>query len=381
LESLAHALGTPLYAYSSGRVSRNLARLQDAFKKVGLEHRIYYAMKSNRFAPLLCHIRQLGGIGIDACSPREVALARSVGFAESEISFTGTAVSDRDLETIARFPGVHVNCDSVSSVRRLGSMSPGRSIGLRINPGVGVGYRDNPLVRYSGSRPTKVGIYEGSLDEALEEARKHALDVRGIHVHAGCGYLTPQLEDWGRVLDSVVALLARLDEPRFVNVGGGLGIPLIEDDEPLDLDLWASVLAEKLEKTGVEIWIEPGDFIVKDAGVLVLEVNTVEDRLGDRFVGVDGGFNIHIEPAFYGLPLEVVPVRESGSTELWNANVVGNINETHDVFAADVRLPEIREGQFLAFLNAGGYGSSMSSDHCMRGEFIEALVPSGGDGT
>jgi diaminopimelate decarboxylase len=377
LETLARAEGTPLYVYDGGRIRDNLRRLHDALAGRGLRHRIFYAMKSNRFAPLLELLRASGACGIDACSPREVGLALRSGFDESQISFTGTSLSNRDLQFLAERPELWINCDSLSSIRRLGEMAPGRSIGVRINTAVGVGYSANELLRYSGSRTTKFGIYREQFAEALELAEQYRLKVIGLHFHSGCGYLTPQLPELGRSIADARWFVEQISDLRYVNVGGGLGIPLVDGDDPLDLDRWADLLRDGLGDLDAEIWIEPGDYIVKDSGVLLLEVNTVERKRDTLFVGVDGGFNIHIEPAFYRLPLHVVPCRRSpgGREGDVRVTVAGNINEALDLLAEDVVLPSVAEGEILAFLNAGGYGSSMSSDHCMRGELGELLLP------
>ncbi|MEM8995461.1 MAG: diaminopimelate decarboxylase, partial [Acidobacteriota bacterium] len=117
------------------------------------------------------------------------------------------------------------------------------------------------------------------------------------------------------------------------------------------------------------------DFLVKDAGVLVCGVSSVEEKGGVRFVGVDAGFNVQTLPATYGLPLEPVPVAQPApDSPLGPVTVAGNINEALDLFGVDIPMPEIVEGDLLALLGAGGYGSSMSSRHCLRGDFTEALL-------
>lgn len=374
LERLAHSSGQPTYAYHAKRVRDNLERLRATLRRHAPDARVFYAMKANRFVPLLGVLRA-GQCGIDACSPREVLLARQCGFAEDTISYTATAVSDDDLAVLRRHPDVWINCDSLSMIRRLGQLMPGREIGIRINPGIGVGYRANRLVRYAGRRPTKFGIHESEFNEALRLAAAHKLRVTGLHVHAGCGYLTPQLAAWQKVLESALGFAAQVPGLRHLNVGGGLGIPLVAGDEPLDLDAWGHVLARTVVRTGLQVWVEPGDYLVKDSGVLLLQVNTVETKRGTRFVGVNGGFNLHIEPAFYQLPLEPVPCREPVNGARWQrVTIAGNINEALDLLATDVPLPPIAEGDWLAFLNAGGYGAAMSSNHCLRGEFAEYLV-------
>ena len=374
LEHLAFSAGRPVFAYSAPRIDKNRLRLMRALEDLGRPSRMLYAMKANRFSPLLEHLKTTGLEGIDVCSPGELQLARQVGFAEEAISFTGTSVSNADLDVLAAHPGVWVNCDSLSSIRRLGERSPGREIGLRINQQVGIGYQENEHLRYTGKVATKFGIYLEQMDEALAMAQRFGLEVRGLHFHAGCGYLDEQLPELRSVLEGSLPFVEKVPELRHVNLGGGLGVPVVKDDRPLDLAAWSALVREVYRDHDFGIWIEPGDYLVKDAGVLVLEVNTVEKKGGCEFVGVNGGFNLHIEPAFYDLPLEVVPCRRGTHAEARTVTVVGNINEALDVFARDVSLPPVEEGDFLAFLNAGGYGSSMSSNHCMRGEFSEYLI-------
>lgn len=160
LDTLARSAGTPLYAYDGQRVLDNARRIHAALRAaVGAKHRVFYAMKSNRFAPLLAALRTHDVCGIDACSPEELLLARQCGFREADISYTGTAMSDEDARCLARHPAVLVNCDSLASLRRIAALSPGRAVGLRINPGLGLGYRKNKLLRYAGGATTKFGIY------------------------------------------------------------------------------------------------------------------------------------------------------------------------------------------------------------------------------
>ena len=375
LARLAAVHGTPLYVYSGERALENLARLTTSLAGAGVRHRVFYAMKSNRNPSLLSALRASGRCGVDVCSPGELHLALAAGFAESDINYTGTCVSNRDLDVLAAHPGVWVNCDALSTIRRLAERAPRPAIGLRINPGVGLGYRQNELLRYSGARPTKFGIYASAFEEALALAKRCGMRVEALHVHAGCGFLTPQLAVVEELFATVREFVARVPAIRHVNLGGGLGIPLTADDAPLDIDAWAALVARSFGDTDLEIRVEPGDYIAKDAGVLVLEVNTIERKEGVTFVGVDGGFNIHIEPAFYGLPLEAVPVaRPADDDTPQRVTIAGNINEALDIFAHDALLPPMAEGELLAFLNAGGYGAAMSSNHCARGRFAEIFI-------
>lgn len=371
---LARQSGLPSFFYSGRRVEQKLSQLNHALQTTGLDTRIHYAMKANRYPPLLTTMRLSGQCGVDVCSPGEMQLALQCGFEQRDISYTATSVSDEDIASLVRHPEVWVNCDSLSAIRRLGEAAPGRAIGIRINPALGVGYGDNELLRYSASgSTTKFGIYAEQFPEALALAAHHRLRVEGIHLHTGCGYLSGQLDHWASILMTARGFLEQLTEPRFINLGGGLGVPHYAGDLPLDLEAWAAVIRRSFGGLGVRVLVEPGDFIVKDAGVLVLEVNTVEQKRDTLFVGVNGGFNLAIEPAFYQLPCAPLPcLQRAGETQ--RVTIAGNINEALDIWARNIELPPILERDQLAFINAGGYASAMASNHCMRGRFNEYLL-------
>lgn len=374
VQALADSSGTPAFYYSGARVMENLSRLDRALQSTSLDYRVHYAMKANRFMPLLTFMRGSGLCGIDACSPGELLLALQCGFEQADISYTNTSVSAEDLDVLERHPEVIINCDSLSSIRRLGERCPGRAIGIRINPALGVGYGDNELLRYANSATTtKFGIYREQFPEALKLAKRYGLKVEGIHFHTGCGYLSNQLPMWRDILQQSLWFIEQLDTPRYVNLGGGLGVPHTLMDQPLDLSQWAATIGEVYGERGLKILVEPGDYVVKDAGMLLLEVNTVEMKRETLFIGVNGGFNLAIEPAFYGLPCEPVPVRVRSGKPV-TVNIAGNINEALDILAKNVVLTPVQEGDVMAFINAGGYAAAMSLNHCMRGNFREYLL-------
>jgi len=369
----ANAVEGPLFLYSAERVAANLARLQEALRGVGRPTRVYYAMKSNRFVPLLETMARWGRCGIDACSPEEVERALAAGFAARDISFTGTAVSNRDLDRLLAHPDLTINCDSLGQIRRIGERAPGRAIGVRVNPERGTGYASSERLTYAGAEVTKFGIYRQQWAEALALARGHGLTVTSLHFHVGCGYLTTELDAWDAALGAALGFLDDAPDVRTVNVGGGLGLPHRDGDQPLDLARWAAILARRFEGRNVTVAVEPGDYLVKDAGVLVLGVVDVEPKRDVTFVAVDGGFNLAPEPAYYDLPCEPAAcVLRDGA---WQpVTIAGNINEALDTWARGKPMPPLAEGDRIALLNAGGYGASMSSNHCMRGAFTEVLL-------
>jgi diaminopimelate decarboxylase len=372
LQRFVHSSGTPCFVYSEQRVRANLERLQHALLRHGVRAAFYYAIKANRFAPLLGAMRQWGLCGIDACSPGELLLALQSGFAEEQISYTGTSVSNADIEVLRRHPGVHVNCDALSTIRRLGERCPGRSIGIRINPRVGAGYNEG--LRYAGEKASKFGIYQDRFEEALALAAHYGMRVCQLHFHFGSGYLNAELPQLQQALHNTSWFLERCPDIDTLDIGGGMGVALEPHRQALDVDAWAALIAGHAQQHGLRIHVEPGDYLVKDAGALLVQVNSVEEKGGTLFVGVDAGFNLQNLAAYYKTPFIAAPLSWRTDAPLRSVSVAGNINEAIDLLAEDVLLPVPEEGDYLALLNTGGYGAAASSNHCMRGQFVEYLI-------
>jgi diaminopimelate decarboxylase len=372
LAKFVQSAGTPVYVYNAERVRDNLTRLAANLTNAGVKFKIFYALKANRYLPLVTYLKIGGHCGVDVCSPAELILARQVGFQEEEITYTGTSIANEDLDCLQRHPGVQVNCDAISTIKRLGERCPGRTIGIRINPRLGAGY--NEALRYAGDKATKFGIYQERFQEALDMARANNLRVKTLHFHIGCGYLTPDITILDDILKRCHWFLDRCSDIDTLDIGGGLGVPLVEGHSPLDLARWSDVIAGHAREKGLTIHLEPGDFLVKDAGVLIVQVNTVEDKGNTIFIGVNGGFNIHSAAAYYDIPFIVAPLERNTADTRQKITIAGNINEAIDLLAEDIVLPPIQEGDYLALLNVGGYGSASSSNHCMRGTFSEYLI-------
>ena len=372
-ETLAREHGTPLFVYDRTRFAEHARRIRAAFAATGLPFRLRFALKANPLPEVLSVFRGLGppgtpeSVGIDACSPGEVLRALECGWAPDEISYTGTNVSERDLDALLAH-GIHCNLDALSQIDRYGRRAPGSRIGIRIDPGAGVGYNEH--LEYSGARPMKFGVGLERLDEAIEIAARHDLAVDTVHFHAGSGWLRDGLPGFERALPAAVEAVERLraagHEVAEVNVGGGLGMPARADEQAIDLDAYAAVVARYLGPLGVVVSAEPGDHLSKDAAILLGEVVTVETRRGVTFVGLDIGWNVNCAYFIYGFAQELVLCRDAAAPRTETVTVAGHINEASDVFAADYPMPPVREGDMVALLNAGGYLQAMSSTHCLR---------------
>ena len=373
LEELVREHGTPLFVYDLARPVETVRALQAALDRAGVPHVVRFALKANPDPRILAVLRGLGrsgepgSIGIDACSPGEVLHALANGWQAEEISHTGTNVSERDLDVLLAHP-IHLNLDGVSQLERVGRRAPGRTVGIRVNPGAGAGYTEH--LAYAGERPTKFGVTDDRLDDAIAAVRRHGLVVDTLHFHAGSGWLGDQLAGFEAALTRATGLLDRLLAAGFpireVNVGGGLGRVARDGERPVDLDAYAQVVRRRLGPYGVTAAFEPGDLVMKDAGLLLGEVVSVERRGDATFVGLDIGWNVNCAYFIYRYAQEIVPVRDPLRERTQVVTVAGHINEAGDVFAEDYPFPDVAEGEIVAILNAGGYLQAMAMTHCLR---------------
>ncbi|MGZ5350477.1 MAG: diaminopimelate decarboxylase [Actinomycetota bacterium] len=369
-ETLAREQGTPLYAYDLVRMEEQARALEDAFAGAGLRGLVRLALKAQREPALLRFLRErVPSVGIDVCSPGESVWALDHGWGPTEISYTGTNVSDHDLGRVLD-AGVHLNVDLLSQLDRVGRSAPGSSVGIRVNPRIGASREGGGETLYTGPRPTKFGIFAEQLPDALAIAARHGLTIDTVHFHVGDGYLDeglPDFEETVRRGGEMVAFLQAEGCPiGEVNTGGGLGVPQRAGDRPLDLTAWADLLARHLAPLDVVVATEPGDFLVKECGIHLAEVVTVEAREDHTFVGLDTGWNVMCEHFVYGSLLDLVLCRAVDAEPVREVTVSGHINEGDDLFAVDLPFPEVVEGDILAAIAVGSYNASMTSEHCLR---------------
>ena len=372
-EAVAREQGTPVFAYDLPRIEEQARRLIEAFEGASVPFRLRLALKAQRDPEVLAFVRGLGSIGIDACSPREVHHALEHGWSVEEISFTGTNLSAADVDALVE-TGVHVNLDLLSQLERWGRRAPGTRVGVRVNPRVGASWSGLPGTEgeslYARATATKFGILPEQLDDAMVLAAEHELAIDTVHAHDGDGFLTDGLSRFEVAIERVAEMTRRVldagHEVREVNAGGGLGVPQRPEDEPLDADAYAVLLAKHLGPLGVTIACEPGDYLAKESGVLLGEVVTLDERDDVWFAGVDVGFNVAPERFIYGALVPTVLCRAADAEPTRTYTVAGNINEGNDLWGEDVPLPELAEGDVLALLLVGAYGRSMHIEHCLR---------------
>ncbi len=379
---LATKFDTPLYVISERRIRENYNRLRNALTRNYQKIRIYYAAKANSNLSVL-KILETEGSYLDAVSPGEVSIALKAGFPPERILFTGTSVRNDELKFLVN-SNVTVNVDSLSQLDRLLNMAVPSLLSVRANPEIGAGHHNHVI---TAGKHSKFGVWEEDALKAYETAKKAGVERFGIHMHVGSGVL--DVEPFVLALEKLLSIAKRVRDQvgvefEFIDMGGGLGVPYKPEDKELDLTLFSdTVLAlfkRRIDEYGLGkpfFCVEPGRYLVCDAGVLLTAVNTVKTTPFKKFVGVDAGFNTLIRPTMYGSYHPVLVANKLGSPEEETYDVVGPICESGDALARDRRLPKIEEGDLLAVLNAGAYGFAMSSQYNARPRAAEVLVKNG----
>lgn len=370
LVGIAKEYGTPLYVYHAEKITDQFTKLKDAFQKS--KTRFFYASKALTNINILKHIHSLG-CHIDCSSINEVKLAIHAGFEKQNILYTSNGIAFSEIEEAVSL-GVNINIDSLSNLGKFGNKY-GHSypVGIRLRPNIMAG---GNLKISTGHEKSKFGIPIEQLTDILELVEKHQLFIAGLHVHTGS-----EIKDvsvFMQVADIFFDLVPHFKELSFLDLGGGFKVPYKENEVGTDVHLLGEKLAEiiqKLKQTynrDFEAWFEPGKFLVSESGYFITEVNVLKQSGSTSFAGVNSGFNHLIRPMFYEAFHRIENISNTQG-EAKPYTVVGNICET-DTFASDRLLPEVREGDFLAFYNAGAYGFEMASNYNARFKPAQVLV-------
>jgi diaminopimelate decarboxylase len=380
---LAQEYGTPLYVTDEMRVRDNYQRVHQAFSNEYEDFKIFYAAKANTSLAMMKILEQEGSC-IDAVSPGEIYTALLAGFEPERILYTGNNVTTDELQ-FALDAGVRMNLDSISMLERLAELpgAEGTKISFRVNPMVGAGHHDHCI---TGGELSKFGIMEQEAVEVYQKAQELGFQPVGIHTHIGSGILDP--EPFKLAVQVLMDVAGRVHNEagvtfEFIDFGGGLGIPYTPEEGLLDIEKFAGEIVglykDKLAEHGMDnptMCIEPGRYIVGDASYLLTQVNTVKQSYR-KFVGVNAGFNTLLRPTMYGSYHHILVADKPEAEAVENIDVAGNVCESGDLFARDRPLPEIKEGDILAIMNAGAYAFSMASHYNSRPLPAEIMVNNG----
>ncbi len=383
-KELAEKYDTPLYVLSEKRIRDNYNRLQDALINTYKHVRIYYAAKANTNLTVL-RILQSEGSYLDAVSPGEVFMGLSSGFTPDRILFTGTSVRNDELKFLAD-ANITINVDSQSELDRLLKIAVPPILSVRVNPEVGAGHHSHCI---TAGAESKFGLWEEETIQAYAIASRARVERFGIHMHIGSGIL--DLEPYAQAVEKLLSIAKRVHDEvgisfEFIDIGGGLGVPYKPEDKDIDLSEFASKVVtpfkEKIKDYGLGkpfLCMEPGRYLVCDAGILLTRVNTVKQTPQKKFVGVDAGFNTLLRPTMYGSYHPILVANKLSQPDKEIYDVVGPICETGDAIAKDRTLPTVEESDLLAVLNAGAYGFSMSSQYNSRPRAAEVMIRQGKD--
>ena len=373
VEELAALTGTPAYVYDTAIMARQVARLKSAFNKVPL--RILYACKALTNVHVLRHLRAMG-CGLDAVSIQEVEIGLRAGFLPQEILFTPNMVAYAEYQRAVEL-GVMINIDSLSVLEHFGHDFGDRvPVCIRFNPHIMAGGNERIS---TGHIDSKFGISIHQLRHVERVLATTGLRVNGLHMHTGSDILDAEVFLQGAEL--ILEIAEHFPHITFLDLGSGFKVPYKPDDIGTDIEDLGMRLGERIalfntQRTApVEVWFEPGKFLVSEAGVLLVRVDQVKQTTATVFAGVDSGLNHLIRPMLYGSYHGIVNVSSpEGKPRIYT--VAGYICET-DTFAWDRKLPEVHEGDLLAFLNAGAYGYSMASNYNSRLRPPEIMVHEG----
>lgn len=387
MASLAERFGTPLYIYSQQTLAGHFQKLHTALAP--LDHLICFAMKANSNLSVMRALANLGG-GFDVVSGGELQRVMAAGGDPRKCVFAGVAKTAEEI-TFALRQGIYsFNCESEPEIQRINELAG------RLKKVAPIAVRVNPNVEAHTHAKITTGTYENKFGIAFEDvegvyaraAKMKHLRLRGLQMHIG-SQLT-QVQPYELAVKKVLPLIQRLAAQHgleFFSPGGGLGIiydPALASGaaawwaSPAAKGLmtpasYAARLLPLLQPLGLKILVEPGRFIVGNAGILVTRVEYVKRTGKKNFVIVDAAMNDLIRPAFYDSYHEIVPlVKKSGATV--SSDVVGGICESGDYFCKDRPLAKVGEGDRLALLSAGAYGSVMASHYNTRPLAAEILV-------
>ncbi|HSC37129.1 MAG TPA: diaminopimelate decarboxylase [Chitinophagaceae bacterium] len=373
LSGIAREFGTPVYIYHAERIKEQYNRLQSAFKAT--DARFFYACKALTNINILRYIKSIG-CNIDCSSVNEVMLAIKAGFAPENILYTSNNIAFSEIEK-AQELGVHINIDSISNLRKFGQKFGHRyPVGIRLRPNIMAG---GNLKISTGHSNSKFGIPLEQIDQVLALIKETNLFIRDLHIHTGSEI--KDVEVFAKGIEVLFEIAQQFPELEFIDLGGGFKVPYVPGEHGTDIEKLGKKVAEEFDafekkhQRHLQVWFEPGKFLVSEAGYFVAKVNVLKESGNTSFVGLDTGLNHLIRPMFYGSYHAIENISHPGGA-LKNYTVTGNICET-DTFGENRALQEVREGDLLVFYNAGAYGYEMASNYNSRFKPAEVLVKDG----
>jgi len=384
---LAKKYGTPCYIINENMIRKRYNELKSVIDSEYKKNDIHFAVKANSNISIL-KILNSEGSHFDCTSQGEVYTCLKAGISPEKIIYTGNMFTNEDFEFAIK-NDVVVNLDSLSQLERLERAynklkKEKKPVSFRINPEFGAGHHIHDI---TAGKDIKFGILEDQVIEAYKKARKLGFKDFGIHQHIGSGINNPY--DFERATKKFLSIIKKIINSlnikfKFIDFGGGLGIPYHPEEGPLDLDLYKDIVIKPFKElvNTVDIEepvfkIEPGRYLTAESSIILTQINTIKDNGYKLFAGINAGFNTLIRPTLYGSYHHIIVCHKKEKEKKLKYDIAGPICESGDILGKDRELPELREGDFLAILDAGAYGYTMSSNYNSRPRSSEILINNG----
>lgn len=374
---LARQFGTPLYVYSYQTLIDHYLKLKAAFSQV--KPLICYSVKANSNLAVLKALVDKGA-GLDIVSGGELYRAIKAGCPAEKIVYASVGKTDKEIEEAIRRRILFFNAESGSELENINRISKKlkkiTNVAIRINPAVEP--KTHKFIT-TGKITNKFGIDLEAAENILLRRDEFAnLNIKGLHIHIGSQITesSPYVAAINKMVNFIKRLKRKGIDLEYLNIGGGLGI-VYDKETPQTARKFAQKILPLLKRTKLKIILEPGRFIIGNAGVLAAKVLYVKTTPKKKFMIVDAGMNDLIRPALYGAYHQIIPLRaqeRKGRRTQEKVDIVGPICESADFFAKDRYLPEVKEGEYIAVMSAGAYGFSMSSNYNSRRRPQEVMV-------
>jgi diaminopimelate decarboxylase/aspartate kinase len=356
---------TPLFVYDEGTIQEQIEKFQ-TLKSVD---RVFYSVKAN-WHPEILKTLYKKSLSFECVSIGEIkhVLKLFPKIDKKRILFTPNFV-DREEYKFAFSKGVNVTVDNLYPLLEWKHVFKGKEIFVRLDPGEGRGH--HKFVHTAGAK-SKFGIYPSQIDILLKHAAMHGIKIRGLHAHVGSNIF--KTDTWASTAGFLIDTAKKFKDVKIIDIGGGLGIAEKPAQDQLDIETVEEKLSA-VKKAGYEIWIEPGRFLVAEAGVILAKVTQIKQKGDYNFVGLNAGMNSLMRPALYGAYHEIVNLSRLDEKPSVIANIVGPICESGDVLGFSRYIAEPRDGDIFLIATAGAYGRSMSSSYNLRPPAGEYFIP------
>ncbi len=384
---LAQTYKTPLYIINEQLLRKTYRQLKQSMDLEYRNNDIHYAVKANSNLSLL-KILKSEGSKFDCTSTGEIYVCLKAGALPEDIIFTGNMFTNEDFEYAIK-QDITINLDSISQLERLyhsykalgKNPSEFKPISFRINPEFGAGHHAHTI---TAGKEIKFGILANQVNKAYSRALELGFEKFGVHMHIGSGIINPN--DYKNAADKYASIIKNLSESldiklEFIDLGGGLGIPYKPEEEPLDLKLYLKNcirpivnLIESKDLGEHTLKIEPGRYLSAQASILIAQINTIKYNGFKYFAGLDAGFNTLIRPTMYGSYHHIIKCDAPKGGPPKTYDIAGPICESGDILGRERELEELKEGEYLAILDAGAYGFVMSSQYNSRPRPAEVLI-------